>query len=83
MKAGSIFTSQKENQQAYFERKVEEAPRNFNNDRSVVKVMLTAFWDSHSLLYMEFGPDACKEKQNVKQETYFDTFKVIEGCDMV
>ncbi len=35
------------------------------------QLMLTVFWDSRSLVYAEFGPDACKEKRNVTQETYF------------
>ncbi len=32
-----------------------------------------AFWECHSLVYDEFGPDASKEKRNVTQNTYFDT----------
>ncbi len=35
--------------------------------------MLTAFWDCHGVVYTEFGPNACKEEQNIAQDTCFDT----------
>ncbi len=63
MKAGFIFTSQKENQGAWFEKK-EEAPRKFKNEWSIGLVMLTAFCDCHGFMYVEFGPDASKENRN-------------------
>ncbi len=50
----------------------EDLPKKFKKEWSTRQVMLTAFWDCHSLAYVKFGPDAHKEKQNVPQHTYFD-----------
>ncbi len=46
------------------------ARRKFKNERSPGQVMLMVFWDCHSLVYVEFGPEASEEKRNVTQETY-------------
>ncbi len=62
MKVGSIFTSQKKNQQAWFEKKKEELPRKFKNLRSTSQAMVMAFWDCYGTVYTEFGLDAHKEK---------------------
>ncbi len=85
MKVGSIFTSQKESQQAWFGKKEEETPRKSKNEQSAEYVMLMAFWDCRDLVYTEFGPDVLKEKQNVTQGTYkvFQYFNAFEECDMV
>ncbi len=40
---------------------------------STGKAMLMTFWNCRERVYAEFGPDACKGKQNVTQNTYFDT----------
>ncbi len=47
--------------------------KKFQNVPSARQVMLTAFWDCCGLVYTEFGPDAHKEKQNVTQDTNFNT----------
>ncbi len=70
MKIGSIFTNQKENQRVWFEKKEEEEPRKFKNNRSTRQVMLTAFWYCRSLVYLKFGPKTLKEKQNFAQDTF-------------
>ncbi len=62
MNVVSIFTSQKENQQAWLREKKEEALRKFKDEWPAREMILTAFWDCPGLVYAEFGPDACKEK---------------------
>ncbi len=73
MKVGSIFPSRKKISKHGLEKKEEEAPRKFKNEKSAGEVMLTILWDCHSLVYTKFLCDARKEKQNVTQDTYFDT----------
>ncbi len=69
MKVGSIFMSQKENHPArFFKKKEEGASRKFKNEWSTGQVMLMAFWYCYGLVYTEFDPDACKEKQNVTED---------------
>ncbi len=51
------------------------------NQKWVVRwVILTAFWGCHNFVYAEFGPNAHKEKQNVTQDTYFDSLKHLKNA---
>ncbi len=72
MKVGSIFTSHKENQWAWFGKKEEEMPKKFKNERSTGQVMLTVFCYRPGWVYLEFDHDAFKVKLNVTQDTYFN-----------
>ncbi len=72
MKIRSVFTSQKDNQRAWYGKKG-KVPRKCNIELFTRQVMLTAFWDCCSLEYSEFGSDARKEKWNVTKDTYFGT----------
>ncbi len=49
---------------------------------STRQVTLTSLWDCHGLLNTEFGPDACKEKQHVTQDTYFNTLMYLRNWDL-
>ncbi len=55
-------------------KKEEGTLRKLKNEQSTRQVMLTALWDFCGLAYAEFGPDAHKDKQNISQYTYFNTF---------
>ncbi len=75
-----FLLGQEENQQAWFEKKEEEALSKFKNEQFARHVMLTALWDCCGLVYAELGSDAHIEKQNVTQDTYFDTSMYVRNA---
>ncbi len=65
MKIGSIFTSQEENQRVRFGGKKEGSVEKIQKLGVHQAGDVDGFWDFCSLVHAQFGPAACKEKQNV------------------